>query len=89
MDWSLAVGALSIVGLFLSTTWPRIGWGYGLATQVPWAVYGALTHQRGIVLMSVVFAGFYVRALWRWRHTRLRPVREPEATAGEPRELAA
>jgi hypothetical protein len=79
--WSLVMAALSITGLWLSTTWPRVGWSYSLASQVPWAVYGVLTGQPGMVVMSVVFAGFYCRALWRWRHTRLEPVRAPEPTA--------
>lgn len=77
-EWSLVLAAVSITGLWLSTTWPRIGWTYSLGSQVPWAVYGALTGQPGMVLMSVVFAGFYTRALWRWRHTRMVPAKAPQ-----------
>jgi hypothetical protein len=79
--WSLVMAALSITGLWLSTTWPRIGWTYSLASQVPWAAYGLLTGQPGMVVMSAVFAAFYARALRRWRHTRLVPAKEPEVLA--------
>lgn len=79
--WSLVMAGLSITGLWLSTTWPRIGWTYSLVAQVPWAIYGALTGQPGMVVMSIVFTGFYARALWRWRHTRLVPAQAAEDRA--------
>jgi hypothetical protein len=74
-EWSLLLAVTSITGLWLTTTWPRVGWSYSLVSQPVWAAYGAATGQPGLVVMAVVFAGFYARALWRWRHTYLVPTR--------------
>jgi hypothetical protein len=68
--WSWLAAGVSIAGLWLGGINPRAGWIYGIASQAVWVSYGLVTHQPGMIALSVAFVGIYARNLRRWRGTR-------------------
>lgn len=71
--------AVSVIGLWVSGSSPKIGWWLALINQLAlWLPYAAWTQQSGLVATSLVFAALYSRNLWRWRDTSMpRPDRRP------------
>lgn len=70
--WSWIAAGVSIAGLWISGHNPRWGWGYGIGAQAVWVTYGWVTHQYGMIALSVAFVSIYSRNLYRWRGTLFR-----------------
>jgi len=77
--WSWFAAAVSIGGLWIGGTNPRIGWIYGIASQAVWVTYGLVTNQPGMIALSVAFVSLYSRNIWRWRGTQFRPASKAAA----------
>ncbi len=74
-SWLLFV--VSVLGLWVSGSSPKVGWWFALFNQLAlWLAYATWTGQWGLVATSLVFAMLYARNLWKWRNT---PMPRPEA----------
>lgn len=53
--FSLVLALFSIAPLYLLSKGSAWGWIWGIVVQLPWGIYGCLTHQLGLVLLSFVY----------------------------------
>ncbi len=76
--WSWLAALVSATGLWISGVSPRAGWIYGFGAQVIWILYGFFTAQPGMIALSAVFVGLYIRNLYRWHGTQFVPKQRVE-----------
>lgn len=60
--------ALTIAGLFLNARSNRWCWYVWLVSNGAWVTYGIQTKQASIILSQVVYFGFNVYGLVKWRN---------------------
>jgi hypothetical protein len=58
---SIILAGASAYQLFLISRGDRTGWIIGLLIQPPYAVYSAVTHQPGFVLLSLLYTWVNVK----------------------------
>lgn len=72
--WSVLLAAIGIVGLVLAGYKRPSGWLVGIAAQVLWIVYAAVSGQWGFYLSAVAYGVVYGLNYWRWLREPLESV---------------
>lgn len=68
--WSWALAAFGLTGLWLAGSGRPVGWSIGVAAQLLWLTYGAVTEQCGFLLSAVAYGIVHARNWRRWRRRR-------------------
>lgn len=74
--WSWLLTAAGLSGLVLAGSRHRVGWAFGLVTQVLWVAYALSTAQHGFLASAACYGTVYARNWWHWRHPDPDPPRD-------------
>lgn len=71
--WNLQLSGLGLLTLYLAGRKTQWAWIVGLIDEALWAAYAVATRQWAFCASAVVYAGLYLRNLYRW-HAETRHV---------------